>query len=360
MINLLIGPPGGGKSYEAVVYHLLTALNRGRMVITNLPVNLDEIELVCPGARDLIELRRQEGAVRPFSVADHYGHPWRHPENGGGPLYIIDECHKAIPAGRTDIKVEEWYAEHRHELADVLLITQSYGKISKAIRDSVQVVYRCRKATAFGTNNRYIRKVQDGIRGEVVNENIRTYEARYFKLYNSHTRSGAGAELAASDIKPIWQHWSFRGAALFLAVGVGLMFLVGNPFKSKAPPPVQNTAVTDPVAHVEAIPAAMPAESATPRGSEGKVHPYQGYTLHLAALLRGTRQGVDYLMGYVVVAFNGQPFSRVSFDELREAGYEVAYHSPGVISLTYKGFDIGFVVTDVPKVGLANKVPGNG
>ncbi|MBI5918423.1 MAG: hypothetical protein HY849_03485 [Nitrosomonadales bacterium] len=45
MINLLLGPPGGGKSYEATVYHVLPALAKGRKIITNLPLDLDRIEL---------------------------------------------------------------------------------------------------------------------------------------------------------------------------------------------------------------------------------------------------------------------------------------------------------------------------
>ncbi|MHA6613038.1 zonular occludens toxin domain-containing protein [Photobacterium damselae] len=46
MINLIMGRPGGGKSYEAVVYHVLPAIQSGRMVITNLPINLDVVSSV--------------------------------------------------------------------------------------------------------------------------------------------------------------------------------------------------------------------------------------------------------------------------------------------------------------------------
>ncbi|WP_431978288.1 zonular occludens toxin domain-containing protein [Pseudomonas aeruginosa] len=100
---------------------------------------------------------------------------------------MIDECHLSIPLRGTPVPVEEWYSLHRHELADVLLITQSYGKINRAIRDLVQVVYRCKKATAFGTNDRYIRKVQDGLRGEVVNTSIREYQKQFYGFWKSHT-----------------------------------------------------------------------------------------------------------------------------------------------------------------------------
>lgn len=58
MINLLEGVPGSGKSYEAVVYHVLPALKMGRKVITNLPLKLDQFAAIDPGYLDLIELRK--------------------------------------------------------------------------------------------------------------------------------------------------------------------------------------------------------------------------------------------------------------------------------------------------------------
>ena len=159
MINLLLGAPGGGKSYEAVAYHILVALMRGRKVVTNLPLQVDAFERLQPGLSDLIELRHRTLAVRPedapkwtprpFAHVEDYADPWRHPD-GFGPLYVIDECHMCLPARDTERAVEEWFSMHRHHNVDVLLITQSYGKINAAIRDLVQMVYRVRKNVALG------------------------------------------------------------------------------------------------------------------------------------------------------------------------------------------------------------------
>ncbi|MBX5670353.1 zonular occludens toxin domain-containing protein [Pseudomonas aeruginosa] len=44
MINLILGQPGGGKSHEAVVYHVVPALNQGRKVITNLALDMDKFK----------------------------------------------------------------------------------------------------------------------------------------------------------------------------------------------------------------------------------------------------------------------------------------------------------------------------
>src|SRR5690606_13568125 len=123
----------------------------------------------------------------------------------------------------------------------------------------------------------------------------------------SHTQGVAAEEFNAEDIKPFYSHWTFRGAAIFLTLGIGTMLFLGNPFKVTAPPPVPAEPKVVVQAH-QAEPVIV-VEKALPRGPEAKVHPYQGYTLHLVALVRGSRSGADYLNGYVVIANNGQRFN---------------------------------------------------
>lgn len=376
MINLMLGQPGGGKSHEAVVFHLIPALKQGRKVITNLALVMDKFQAYFPEYCHLIEIREpyterytdpktaQEASrlVRPFSQESHYGDPWRQEETGTGPLYIIDECHLALPVRGTPIEVEEWYSLHRHEGADVLLITQSYGKCNRAIRDLVQVVYRCKKATAFGTNDRYIRKVQDGLRGEVVNTSIRQYEKTYFGFWKSHTRSSAAvAELQANDIVPIWKRWPFKGAAIMFTIAACMIVWNLNRDSVKQPPPVKRPEPVRSV-QVQQEPSAPVVEVVQPRGPEQQIHPYQGYDLFLSAVMKGDRADQDgnlrpYLAGYLTVTQNGQPIRQVSFRDLTDAGYTITYESPTVIGLEYKGHDLGYVISALPTVSLASKTP---
>lgn len=369
MINLLLGQPGGGKSYEAVAYHIIPAITAGRKVITNLSVNVDIFEAFFPGAKDLIEIRNptlgEHGVVRPFSRVEHYGDAWRDAESGAGCLYVIDECHLALPRVGTALAVEEWYSLHRHEGADVLLITQSYGKISQAVRDLVQVVYRCKKATAFGTNDRYIRKVQDGLRGEVVNTSFRTYEPKFFQFYKSHTKSNkAVQELAANDITPLWKRWPFIGFGICVILVIGMsIFQTTKDKKAKYPPvkPVQHVEQAAPLSSVAQSPIqtapAEPLITAQPRGPDRKMHPYDGFSFHLVGTLKAKKYGSDgleheYLAGFVSISQAGQSVRQVSFSDLSEAGYDITYISPSAISLAYKGLDLGYVITDLPRVSL--------
>lgn len=364
MINLMLGAPGGGKSYESVVYHLLPALNKNRKVITNLPLNLDQVEAFCPGTSHLIEIRSPElvdgSIVRPFSKVEHYGDTWRHDTEGNvGPLYIIDECHLALPLRGTDILIEEWYSLHRHEGADVLLITQSYGKINKAIRDLVQMVYRCRKGTMLGTSKHYVRKVQDGIRGAEVNTAIRKYEPKYFRLYRSHTKSsGAVQEFEANDVRSIWAGWHFRGAILCAALSAIIFYVNFSGDEEPSPPKTQT-----PPAKQQVQPPSISVADVEEEGAESPPpppppsHPFAGYVLFLSAQQYAQRESGWYHEGYIAIAQNGVVIRQVPFYDLRQAGYTITYRSPSVISLQFDGQELGYVVSALPQVTLTPASP---
>jgi zona occludens toxin len=390
MINLLLGAPGGGKSYEAVAYHVLPALNQGRKVITNLPLVLDAFP---PEQRALLEIRSEakgkaaarsggllddpeddDGEVfrRAFSTADCYGDAWRHPESGSGPLYVIDECHMCLPAGKALRKVREWYSMHRHEFADVLLITQSYGKVHRDIIDLVQVCYRVRKATAFGSNNGYIRKVFDGVRGDCVNTGVRKYDKKYFKFYRSHTKSSqAGQELAANDIVPLWKRWPFIGLAICVVLFVGIL-ASGKDLNPMKPPKhdavvARSKALGDgasapdiarPDRRPEAARKDEHGERAGGKGAEGgrqaqsAAGPFAGLGIHVMG-----RVGVHGREIYsLTMSQNGQRIFTTTSDELVEAGYKVKRISDCAMAFSFGGVDM-VAVCDAPQIAVT---PGDG
>lgn len=387
MQNLIIGKSGSGKGYEVCAYHILVALTQGRKVITNMPLVMEKWAAIDPSFPALIEMRkrampirgtweptREQGAfnlfqdpadiiypdvmARPFANVWDYYDTWRHPETKTGALFVIDEAQNVIPRGKTSQDVEEWSALHRHFVNDVLFITQSYGKLSQAIRDNIQMVYRLTKKVAWGQPNKYIRKVQDGVRGEVLNVTERTYNPAYFGLWVSQTQGGSGEEYGANDVVPMYKHWTFKGAAICMILSIAIIASTSMKDKTPPPPPKVQPAQVEQLAQ-PAVQQPPPFE-AQPRGPEQKVHPYQGNTMHLAAMARGKRfrDGVEqqYLNGFITIAQNGQPVSRVSFDDLRDAGYEIEARSNRIVSVTFKGFDVGYVVDDLPQVGLRGNV----
>lgn len=370
MINLMIGAPGGGKSYEAVVFHVLPALKKGRKVITNLPLVVEKFGELDPSYPDLLEVRRETKATRKpgakafrsfaFSHIEDYQDKWRHPETGSGPLYIIDEAHECLPRMGTPEEVCIWYAMARHESVDVLLLTQSYRKVCRDIYELAQLVYRVRKAVALGTSTKYIKKVQDGISGAVVNETIREYKSQYFGLYKSHTRGG-GAEMLAEDVKPFWRHWSVIGTGLFVVVGVAVLgYGLISATSDKPKPQPKTVAPVAAPARIDPQPSQPVAQGLTqaatsvapvagmPQGPRVMTAgPYAGLTLHVLGRVTSGKRWVYLMMSSV----NGQPLKTFAHTELEEAGYVVEQVSGDVARVKYDGLSM-YVLADAPQVSI--------
>ena len=390
MINLLIGAPGGGKSYEACVYHILAALRRGRKVITNLPVNVDMFAALDPDYRDLLEHRatpqpirgtwaagtdgpafRVEGqpkdqpiTTRLFSTVWDYYTDWKH-KSGMGPLFVIDECQLALPRGKVDPHVAEWYSLHRHYNCDVLLLTQAYGRIDKAIVDLVQLVYRVRKAVAFGLTTKYIRKVQDGVRGEVVSTSMRVYEKRYFGLYKSHTQGQSVGEEGASDTRPIWMAWPILGAvACFVSVGIfaatgGFSGLLTPQIRVPEPSqPAKPAWLTQPtltpeqrsdIARASVDRDAPRQASAASSSQPASLEPYGALGVHLTGSM--TRADGTTLYAFALSRQGSYLYSSTS-DDLTRAGYTFRALAHCVGELIWH--DVRrIVVCDTPQVSLS-------
>jgi zona occludens toxin len=232
LINGIAGKPGGGKSYEAVKNHVIPALKDGRMVVTNLPLQIEHFVAVFgEQVRDLIVIvdynYHDYGSAKPFSViGDWLKHQdWKNVK-GQGVLFCIDEAHLSLPNGKGSAeftKVLEFLSMHRHYGFDVLLITQNFKKVHRDIRDMVQLVYRCIKKSMFGQDDQYIIKVHEGCTTQVVNTDEREYESYVFKFYKSHTKSeGQIVEATTRDVTP----WHKTGLMKFSYVIMFFAFLM--------------------------------------------------------------------------------------------------------------------------------------
>lgn len=366
MINLLIGVQGSGKSYEAVVFHIIPALKKGRKVITNMPLNIEQFRAVFgDDIADLIVIIEptQKNPV-PFKTIADFGDSWR--KEGGnpiGPLYVVDECQKPFRMGEVNKEVEEWFGENRHELADVLLITQSYGKIWKSLRDAVQVVYRVRKNIALGSDKSYVRKVQDGVRGEIVNQTIRTYEPKYFPFYNSHTKSDVHAnESSAQDIKPIWKHWTFMLGIPLLIFAIYRWSTNPLPFVTQAPKAnstmsTHGSSAASPVASASTVP---PLVNNQPKQMQSKInnddtveanHPFYKLQMHIGGFIESSDK--KRFIYNVLLTQNGQVVSSVTDKDLTNAGYTVKALGACVFKVTYNQF-YDFVTCDAPSISPVN------
>ena len=287
MINLLEGTPGGGKSYEALVYHILPTLRSGRKVVTNLPLIRDAFEFLYPELMPLLDIRTENLPIlgrwdaeaanrgeRAFVVGEfdvderydlpilHDGRPyipaptgcrlfgsvwdfydeWRGKGNIG-PLYVIDECHVSFPkprigrgGGGTPDEIIQWFKISRHFGADVLLLTQRMGSLDDDISALAEFHVRVRNAGFLGKDDHYIRKVFAGFRGGEVSTEQRKYETQYFRLYKSHTQGSTVKQSSAKDVSPAHIKWHrFSWVFVFLSL-LTLVYIGFNAFGKKENP----------------------------------------------------------------------------------------------------------------------------
>lgn len=355
MINLLIGAPGGGKSYEATAYHVLPALAAGRKVITNLPLVIDLIEAAFPQAKELLVVRKESKAKGklPFAVLDDWLDDWRHPETSVGPLIIVDECHQVIPRSGTDQAIVEHAALHRHTGADWLLMTQDHGKINKDIKALVQLSYVVRKNVALGKTKSYTRSVYDGLKtsgtGNRVNQTERTYNPAFFKFYKSHTLSqSAVLEEGAKDVTPTYKKFIWGGIAICLLFPAILGGKAAWDYYHPKPKP-EFKKYSDTARQAQAHRTGAPAPSArrstgagapTPEASGAAGAPLETLDIRLLGQIGNTKRAVWWF----AVERAGQQQFTMTGPELYKAGYRITEVADCVVQVEHPAVPSPFFV----------------
>lgn len=374
MINGISGKPGGGKSYEAVVTHIIKVVTVDRRkVVTNLPLQVDAFCSVYGDyCRDLIDIVDGEfhnyGGERPFSKKDHYlqYEEWQN-EKGQKTYFFIDECHLAMPMQGTEKELKEFFSMHRHYGFDIMLITQNFRKVDRDIRDMVQNHYRCIKKSMLGQDNKYILKVHDGASSSnqsVVATHDREYEQKYFKFYQSHTKSNQSVvEATSNDVQIWWKHWSIKASVVFFLFGA---FILTKAFSDK---PEKKQYSDDVQQQLEKVaPEIVEPNSSVDVNSKNKskpekqrkltvreeeyeqmlaeskaYHPFYKVSLHV----KGFSEDVNYKLYYFSASQNGQHVFTISSKDLMLAGYEVRAFSDCAVQIKYHDYK-DFLTCDSP------------
>lgn len=370
MINGIEGIPGSGKSYEAVVYHVLHYLRSGRLVITNLPLNVEKFAAIDPAFAALIEIRDKSQKVlgtwdadrTPAFVADvtpkdaewdpqysvqsadlqtgfstrskktrsalfgsvwDFYSDWRSLD-GLGPVFIIDECHVGMPKIGTSAEVIEWYKLHRHFNVDVLLMTQSFRDVCPEIAGLLAMLIKVRKADILGKKDCYIRKVQSGYRGATISTDERKYQPQFFPLYKSHTQGSSLAEASAPDVKPMIVKFN-RAKWVVFGVGACVLMWVGWDFTHppKKAQKVVTITHTGPVLAPGAInpvqQASAPRLASSAPIADGEMpEPYETKSIHMTGIATMGKKTIYTF----AIAQNGMVVNSVTDSDLVRSGYK--------------------------------------
>jgi zona occludens toxin (predicted ATPase) len=205
-----VGFPGCGKSYSVVEQQLLPALRAARMVVTNLPLNMDRIKRDFPQAD-----------VREFPTASVVGQPELILDAvPPGALLILDEVMKLFPAGTKANQVPEPYrlmfAEHRHRVdaagqsTQIVLIAQDLNQIGTFCRQLVEQTFRMTKLSTLGipSSKRFRVDMYPGPQcgpnppaAQRIRQVFGRYKKEVYQYYISHTQSEANTDDGADEEK---------------------------------------------------------------------------------------------------------------------------------------------------------------
>jgi len=368
-INAISGRPGSGKSYEAVVRHIMPALKDERKIVTNIPLNVDWFcTFIGEHCRDLIVQIdggfHNYGGKRYFSDAEHFlrYQDWRNEKNQGV-YFIVDECHLAMPRAAkaegvsTQQELKEYLSMHRHYGHDLLLLSQNFRKVDRDIVDMIQTCYFTTKLSFLGKDDQYVCKVADGVTRNIVTTHHRDYEQKFFAAYQSHTKTeGSVQEAGTVDIPAWWQRWYNIGAIVMLVLFVGLM--VKGFSKDKNPQPsaqqqqTPTTAQTQIQQHSQPVAAQVspPERKPPPEPETAKSvsHPYSGLQMHIVGNYQDfNSRGKYQKIIWITLSRNGQILTEITHADLAMAGYEFKVLNDCLIDLHYGDYQ-SFVFCDSP------------
>lgn len=231
MISAYVGLPGAGKTYSVVKNTILPALQQGRRVVTNVPLNRDAVRKLTPKG-EIVELPIEQVATQPETIDDYCT---------AGSVVVLDEAWRLWPAGVKSHQVPESFrsllAEHRHRVdsqgraMSIVIVTQDLQQISAWARSLIETTFVHTQLSHVGANRKYrVASYRGGVdtigapQSRMIRESYGTYRKNVYELYQSHTMresAGSGADESPVDKRAnVWRR---------PAVWVGLLFVVAAP-----------------------------------------------------------------------------------------------------------------------------------
>ena len=136
---MLVGKPGHGKTYGVVERVVIPSLKQGRHVVTNIPLNADEL------------LADFGGTIQQLPI-DWFELPDLSEYVLNGCVLIIDEAWRRWPQGQKSNQANPWdktlLAEHRHMVdarnnsMRIVIVTQDLSQIPSWARTLIETTFR--------------------------------------------------------------------------------------------------------------------------------------------------------------------------------------------------------------------------
>jgi len=222
MIIFHEGLPGSGKSYEALVKHIIPSLEKGRKVYARLNgFNYEKVsELTGKTVEELESLYTEITEEQVLTVYDIV-------ENDS--LLVLDELQNFFPSGRQKLSDEmtRFIAEHRHRGMDIICMGQALADVHTTWKRRTERKISFLKLSMVGMDSKYKWEMYqgsiNGVKGDVVFKKIKSgvekYDSKYFGSYLSHQLTTDNTDVYSDDRVNIFKSKQFIFyLPIFLAV----------------------------------------------------------------------------------------------------------------------------------------------
>ena len=199
MIIFHEGLPRSGKSYEAVIKHIIPAIQNGRPVYSNINGLYDGAEKIA----SLIDKTTEyvQSYLHQLSDDDVYKIHEICPKDV---LIAIDEIQNYYPSGRAKLPKEviKYVAEHAQHGHDIILMGQSFQDVAPIWRRRTQRKIVFTKRTGIGKPDSYVWKAYEASVPEKftkISSGTGKYDSKFFGTYKSHQDGTNNTTFAYED-----------------------------------------------------------------------------------------------------------------------------------------------------------------
>jgi zona occludens toxin len=224
------GIPGCGKTYEAVVKHLIPALKKGRHVFARINgLNFEQLATLAGISLERCEELLHHVEEEQVKAIDQVAMPI-------GSLVVIDEIQNYFPdtRGKLSDGVTKFVAEQRHNGLDIIAISQDLKDVHKIWRRRVDQKVLFHKLDMLGSA-KYRWKLYKAVGPEKFNEvssGTEEYDKAVFGSYKSFKDGAEDAQKYDDARASIWSSPLFRRVLpFFLAVAAFAIYYVFQLFR---------------------------------------------------------------------------------------------------------------------------------
>lgn len=356
---MIFGHEGGvraGKSYEAVLYHILPAIKAKRHVYVRLNGVADKLpEIAAHLGMDEAEVRALvhpmgDSAVQEWLVCDTaddgaLSFPHVQPHS----LVVVDEAHEYWPVGRAALpeRTGNFFAKHGHISLDIVVITQDVKELHRSIVRRMTKKNFYAKLDSLGKAQSYsVRFYSSPLAGkfELIGSEKRDYDPVVWGLYHGVQPGIEGNAVYNANTRTLWQ--TIRKPALLLAAAcvVGIFFIArffmgswAEDMGGKAEPEPATAAVAEPAGpfYQEPVQRVAPVASAAQAAVTPEPKRPAGIQYVVDVNKKARARYLGDVMGRHLVEFRpdtGHVIERLTDAQLRALGWTVEVTGYGLLA----------------------------